>query len=154
MDIADEMMSDPPSSDDLDDAKGPEVYPDITPEQKAQMESGFTHIRSLIARELASDREIREALWDSYFDVEGTVQWFLDRREEEEQARRAKEKQKGMMFYSLLFVVRLSMHPSCENPFLSYCQPGLPADPRMPFPVLSGCISTFRVATIVLGKPG
>lgn len=99
MDIADEMMSDPPSSDDPDDPRGPETYPDITPEQRTQMESGLTHIRSLLKRDLASDREIREALWDSYFDVEGTVQWFLDRREEQE---KAKEKQKGMIFFRSL----------------------------------------------------
>jgi hypothetical protein len=134
MDIADEMMSDPPS-DDPDDARGPEVYPDITQEQRAQMESGFTHIRSLLGRDLASDREIREALWDSYFDVEGTVQWFLDRREEEEKARRAKEKQKGMVYDSLLFVVRLSMHLFCETPLLSCCQPGrIPLCPELHMP--------------------
>jgi len=118
MDIADEMMSDPPSSDDRGDARGPEFYPDITPEQRAQMESGLTHIRSLLGRDLASDREIREALWDSYFDVEATVQWFLDRRDEEEKARKAKEKQKGMGSDRLLSLVPLSIHLFCETPLL------------------------------------
>lgn len=92
------MASDPASSDDADDPRGPESYPNITPSQKAQLDSGFEAVRNVLDKTYATDREVREALWDSYFDVEGTVHWFLERRETDEKARKAKEKQKGMVF--------------------------------------------------------
>lgn len=97
MDLNEEMMSDPASSD--DDARGLESYPDITPSQRVQMNSGLEHIRTILGEDIVSDREIREALWDSYFDIEGTVGWFLERKEAEEKAKKAKEKQKGKELY-------------------------------------------------------
>ncbi|KAF8332582.1 uncharacterized protein EI90DRAFT_3122344 [Cantharellus anzutake] len=98
LDISEELLADPVSSDEYDDA--PESYPGITPEQKAQMDSGLVHVRSLLGPEiLVSDRHIREALWDSYFDVDGTVDWFLTKHEEDrvEAERQEKEKQKALV---------------------------------------------------------
>ncbi len=62
------------------------------------MDTGLAHVRSLLGSELSvSDRDIREALWDSYFDVDGTVDWFIQKHEEDqaEVARKEKGKQKG-----------------------------------------------------------
>lgn len=91
------MSSDPISDDDADAQRPPESYPGITPTQRAQMESGLIHVRSLVGdNKSITDRDIRESLWETYFDVEGTVEWFLEKREEETKAaRKEKTKQKG-----------------------------------------------------------
>jgi HBS1 N-terminus len=92
------MSSDPISSDDdIDDKHPPENYAGITPTQRAQMESGLIHVRSLLgASNSITDRDIRESLWDTYFDVEGTVEWLLEKREAgAEAAQKGKSKQKG-----------------------------------------------------------
>ncbi|KAF9519272.1 hypothetical protein BS47DRAFT_85531 [Hydnum rufescens UP504] len=99
LDLAEEMSSDPISSDDdIDDKRPPENYPGITPTQRAQMESGLVHVRSLLgASNSITDRDIRESLWDTYFDVEGTVEWLLEKREEgAEAAQKGKIKQKDL----------------------------------------------------------
>lgn len=44
------------------------------------MESGLEHIRAVLGSEAESglsDSVIRETLWDSYFDVEKSVEWLL-----------------------------------------------------------------------------
>lgn len=103
------MYSDPASSD--DDEVGPETYTGITSEQKVLMDSGLAHIRSLLGPDIGSDRYIRQALWDSYFEVEATTQWLLEQRDEAERAQKAKEKQKGKRTSGLSFVAFLSMLP-------------------------------------------
>ncbi|ETW84469.1 hypothetical protein HETIRDRAFT_170967 [Heterobasidion irregulare TC 32-1] len=53
---------------------------DIPPEEQAQMESGLEHIRAVLGSEAESglsDSVIRETLWDSYFDVEKSVEWLM-----------------------------------------------------------------------------
>ena len=44
------------------------------------MESGLEHIRAVLGSEAESglsDSLIKETLWDSYFDVEKSVEWLL-----------------------------------------------------------------------------
>lgn len=159
LDLGEEMMSDPPSSDDADDARGPESYPNITPSQKAQLDSGLEHIRTLLDPTYATDREVREALWDSYFDVEGTIQWFLERREADEKAKKAREKQKGKTV--------LKLYPNFFSAF-SFGNPPLLLAPRhglRSYPSrlvtcyldnrrFTRCHKTLRAAAPVFGESG
>ncbi|KAF8322269.1 hypothetical protein DL93DRAFT_2129917 [Clavulina sp. PMI_390] len=93
LDLDEEMASDSPEYDDID---VPESYPGITETQRAQMNSGLDAVRGILDASYATDREIREALWDSYFDVDGTVQWFLQRRTEQvEKEKKAEDKRQG-----------------------------------------------------------
>lgn len=66
----------------LDSVSGAE-FPEATPDQLAQLESSLTAVREVIGSEQGtdagglSDKELRSQLWESYFDVEGTVSWAL-----------------------------------------------------------------------------
>ncbi|CAE6365161.1 unnamed protein product [Rhizoctonia solani] len=56
---------------------------EMTDEQKVQMATGLAQVRSVLGSKDESgidDKQIKDALWDSYFDVEGTVSWLLDQR--------------------------------------------------------------------------
>ncbi|GAA5901070.1 uncharacterized protein JCM6883_004742 [Sporobolomyces salmoneus] len=70
--------------DELDDGgfdSGEDYYEDMTSEQQAQMVSAVSQVESLLGGPNASGistKEIRDSLWDSYFDVEGTVGYYLD----------------------------------------------------------------------------
>jgi HBS1 N-terminus len=44
------------------------------------METGLAQVRSVLGdldESGVSDKQIRDALWDSFFDVEGTISWLL-----------------------------------------------------------------------------
>ncbi|KAF8761610.1 Elongation factor Tu C-terminal domain [Rhizoctonia solani] len=59
---------------------------EMTNEQKDQMAVGLAQVRSVLGEKDASgvdDKQIKDALWDSYFDVEGTISWLLDQRAKE-----------------------------------------------------------------------
>ncbi|KAL5641145.1 hypothetical protein ACGC1H_001583 [Rhizoctonia solani] len=56
---------------------------DMTDEQKDQMATALAQVRSVLGSDDESgidDKQIKNALWDSYFDVEGTITWLLDQR--------------------------------------------------------------------------
>ncbi|KDN50001.1 hypothetical protein RSAG8_01337, partial [Rhizoctonia solani AG-8 WAC10335] len=56
---------------------------EMTDEQKDQMATGLAQVRSVLGSQDESgidDKQIKDALWDSYFDVEGSVSWLLDQR--------------------------------------------------------------------------
>ncbi|KAJ1311278.1 hypothetical protein OPQ81_009776 [Rhizoctonia solani] len=56
---------------------------EMTAEQKDQMATSLAQVRSVLGDKSESgidDKEIKDALWDSYFDVEGTISWLLDQR--------------------------------------------------------------------------
>ncbi|KAG9104096.1 Hsp70 suppressor, GTPase facilitates ribosomal subunit dissociation [Ceratobasidium sp. 370] len=56
---------------------------EMTADQKDQMTTGLVQVRSVLGDEGESgikDKQIKDALWDSYFDVEGTISWLLDQR--------------------------------------------------------------------------
>ncbi|KEP54105.1 EF Tu GTP-binding domain protein [Rhizoctonia solani 123E] len=56
---------------------------DMTDEQKDQMATGLAQVHSVLGSNDESgidDKQIKNALWDSYFDVEGTITWLLDQR--------------------------------------------------------------------------
>jgi elongation factor 1 alpha-like protein len=45
-----------------------------------QMVTGLAQVRSVLGDHSESgidDKQIKDALWDSYFDVEGTISWLL-----------------------------------------------------------------------------
>jgi hypothetical protein len=74
----------------------PEQYPGITPTQRAQMQSGLEAVRASLGDIPGiTDREIRESLWEYYFDVEQTVPWLLQQHEEKIKAEKEKQKKKG-----------------------------------------------------------
>jgi hypothetical protein len=44
------------------------------------MSMGLAQVRSVLGDKNASgidDKQIKDALWDSYFDTEGTISWLL-----------------------------------------------------------------------------
>lgn len=48
------------------------------PRFPAQMASGLSAVQSVLGPSTPiSDRDIKDALWDSYFDVDGTVAYLL-----------------------------------------------------------------------------
>ncbi|CAE6456589.1 unnamed protein product [Rhizoctonia solani] len=56
---------------------------EMTDEQKDQMATGLAQVRSVLGDKDESgidDKQIKDALWDSYFDVQGTISWLLDQR--------------------------------------------------------------------------
>ncbi|KAK0521299.1 hypothetical protein OC835_006932 [Tilletia horrida] len=56
-------------------------YEDITDQERAQLESALASVIDVLGPAQSSgftDREVKDALWDSYFDVESTTAHFLD----------------------------------------------------------------------------
>lgn len=96
MDIAEEMLSDRLSdSDDEEFSMSSKYYEGITETQRAQMTSGLENIRSIIGDGVVSDRQIREQLWETYFDTDDVASWALEQQEKDQ---KEKEKQKGESF--------------------------------------------------------
>ncbi|GEM07938.1 elongation factor 1 alpha-like protein [Rhodotorula toruloides] len=80
--------------DELDDGacdEGGDYYEDMTSEQQAQMAQALSAVQAVLGTDSnIPDKSIRDALWDSYFDVEGTIAYLLDEQHKKE-ARRKKE---------------------------------------------------------------
>lgn len=110
LDLSEEMASDGPSDeDDEESSMSPNYYEGITSAQKAQMISGLDHVRSVVGTGVVSDREIREQLWETYFDVDSVVNWWYDKEEKE---KAEKEKQKGRLILSSLSCFASFLLPS------------------------------------------
>ncbi|GAA5943784.1 uncharacterized protein JCM15063_006492 [Sporobolomyces koalae] len=77
--------------DELDDGafdEGDYYDEDMTSEQQAQMSDALRQVLQVLgpaSQSGISDKEIRDSLWDSYFDVQGTVEHFLDQVHKREQ---------------------------------------------------------------------
>ncbi|KAI9310074.1 hypothetical protein BX666DRAFT_1882675 [Dichotomocladium elegans] len=73
---------------------------DLNEEDRAQLEDGLVHVRNIVGNDIpVSDAEIKELLWDSYFDRDKTVEDVLAmvrkiRAEEEKQKKKAAKKAK------------------------------------------------------------
>ncbi|SCZ88570.1 BZ3500_MvSof-1268-A1-R1_Chr2-1g04498 [Microbotryum saponariae] len=73
--------------DDAIDSEGDDAY-DMDDEQYAHMESGLSAVQNLLGPNTPiSDKEIRDSLWDSYFDIDGTVAYLLDAQHKREAAK-------------------------------------------------------------------
>ncbi|GAA5893986.1 hypothetical protein JCM5296_004125 [Sporobolomyces johnsonii] len=81
--------------DELDDGgfdSGEDYYEDMTSEQQAQMASAVSAVQGVLGPNTPiSDKAIRDALWDSYFDVEGTIAFLLDEQHKKEVRRKKEE---------------------------------------------------------------
>ncbi|KAF6762802.1 hypothetical protein DFP72DRAFT_567577 [Ephemerocybe angulata] len=67
---------------------------ELTEEQEAQMNEAFESVRSVIGDAMIADlseRSIREALWELYFDVEQTVEWAFSEHERKRVAQERKD---------------------------------------------------------------
>ncbi|KAF8897218.1 hypothetical protein BD779DRAFT_359518 [Infundibulicybe gibba] len=79
----------------LDDdalSDGGEEY--MTPEQQAQMISSLEQVRHVIGGEEnsgLSDHDLKDVLWNSYFDVEKAVQWAIEEQERRHQVQERKD---------------------------------------------------------------
>ncbi|GJN90750.1 hypothetical protein Rhopal_003764-T1 [Rhodotorula paludigena] len=107
-------------ADELDDDYGDEdYYADMTSEQQAQMAQAFSAVQAVLGTESPiSDKAIRDALWDSYFDVDGTIAHLLDEQHKKE-VRRKKEEDTA---------------PSDTLASLSLDSPASPVNPSDPSP--------------------
>ncbi|GAA5958289.1 hypothetical protein JCM21900_001340 [Sporobolomyces salmonicolor] len=81
--------------DELDDGgfdSGEDYYEDMTSEQQAQMASAVSAVQGILGPNTPiSDKAIRDALWDSYFDVQGTIAFLLDEQHKKEVRRKKEE---------------------------------------------------------------
>ncbi|GAA5863186.1 hypothetical protein JCM3774_000803 [Rhodotorula dairenensis] len=81
-------------ADELDDGAfdaNDSYYEDMTSEQQAQMTEAFAQVQAVLGTDSPiSDNQIRDALWDSYFDVDGTIAHLLDEQHKKE-VRKQKE---------------------------------------------------------------
>ncbi|KIN95681.1 hypothetical protein M404DRAFT_299794 [Pisolithus tinctorius Marx 270] len=80
--------------DELDDNALSDGGDEVTDEQYAQLESGLAHVRAVMGDEATSaldDVVIKDALWESYFDIEKAVGWLY----EEQERRIAAQERKG-----------------------------------------------------------
>ncbi|KAI6151764.1 hypothetical protein BKA82DRAFT_4103114 [Pisolithus tinctorius] len=70
--------------DELDDNALSDGGDEVTDEQYAQLESGLAHVRAVMGDEATSaldDVVIKDALWESYFDIEKAVGWLYEEQE-------------------------------------------------------------------------
>ncbi|GAA5893420.1 hypothetical protein JCM8208_000790 [Rhodotorula glutinis] len=89
LDLADEL------DDNYDD--GDDYLQDMTSEQQAQMADAFAQVQSVLGTDTAiADSSIRDALWDSYFDVDGTIAHLLDEQHKKEARRQKEEGEDGL----------------------------------------------------------
>jgi len=78
-----------------DDALSDGGEEDMTVEQQARLNDGLDQVRAIMGGEDdsgLSDGIIKNFLWDSYFDIEQTVQWSIDEQERRNLARERKGK--------------------------------------------------------------
>jgi len=60
----------------------------------AQMVAATTQVKQVLGQQDSiSDKQIRDSLWDSYFDVEGTISYLLDELHKQESKKKRKEEQ-------------------------------------------------------------
>lgn len=53
-------------------------YADATPEQLEQLDGALAAVREVVGNDgTLSDAEIKANLWESYYDIDGTVTWAL-----------------------------------------------------------------------------
>ncbi|GAA6028258.1 hypothetical protein JCM8097_006943 [Rhodosporidiobolus ruineniae] len=81
-------------ADELDDGydSGEDYYADMTSEQQAQMAQAISAVQAVLGTDSPiSDKAIRDALWDSYFDVDGTIAFLLDEQHKKEQRKKKEE---------------------------------------------------------------
>ncbi|GAA5983246.1 hypothetical protein JCM10908_000210 [Rhodotorula pacifica] len=87
-------------ADELDDGAfdGQEdYYEDMTSEQQVQMAEAFAQVQAVLGTDSPiSDSQIRDALWDSYFDVDGSIAHLLDEQHKKEVR---KQKEQGEAAY-------------------------------------------------------
>ncbi|KAM0791514.1 hypothetical protein ACM66B_005965 [Microbotryomycetes sp. NB124-2] len=82
LDLDDEL------DDEAIDSGGEDYYDDMTDEQAAQMASALSAVHQLLGPTTPiSDKDIKDALWDSYFDVDGTVAYLLDEQHKKQAAK-------------------------------------------------------------------
>ncbi|KAG8716321.1 Hsp70 suppressor, GTPase facilitates ribosomal subunit dissociation [Ceratobasidium sp. 423] len=71
---------------------------EMTGEQKDQMATGLAQVRSVLGDKDESgidDKQIKDALWEYYFDVEQTISWLLDQRAKQAAAAAKKAPDQG-----------------------------------------------------------
>ncbi|KAK4046543.1 hypothetical protein OIV83_005995 [Microbotryomycetes sp. JL201] len=70
------------------DYGGQDYDDDMTEEQAAQMASALSAVQHVLGPTTTiTDKEIKDALWDSYFDVDGTVAYLLDEQHKKQAAK-------------------------------------------------------------------
>ncbi|RDB20476.1 HBS1-like protein [Hypsizygus marmoreus] len=77
-----------------DDALSDGGEEEMTEEQRAQMLDGLEHVRAVLGGEEVSglsDKDIKDALWEYFFDQEQTIQWALEEQQRRQLARERKE---------------------------------------------------------------
>ncbi|KAF8592451.1 hypothetical protein K439DRAFT_1610256 [Ramaria rubella] len=86
-----------------DDALSDGGDEDLTPQQQEQLDVAVARVRSILGPEDTSGishTQIKDAVWEYYFDVEKTVEWLL---EEQVKLNMAKERKgEGKLFHSAL----------------------------------------------------
>ncbi|TFK29226.1 hypothetical protein FA15DRAFT_700173 [Coprinopsis marcescibilis] len=78
-----------------DDALSDGGEEEIDPQYQGQLEDSFEQVRVAVSDQVIAElteKAIKRVLWDSYFDVESTIQWCL---EDYERKRFAKERKDG-----------------------------------------------------------
>ncbi|GAA5854346.1 hypothetical protein JCM8547_001788 [Rhodosporidiobolus lusitaniae] len=79
-------------ADELDDGgydSGEDYAADMTSEQQEQMAAALSAVQAVLGVDgPISDRQMRDALWDSYFDVNGTIAHLLDEQHKKEQRKK------------------------------------------------------------------
>ncbi|KAJ1657593.1 hypothetical protein IWQ61_003025, partial [Dispira simplex] len=73
---------------DLEDVDYEEDYPDESPEDEmtdedyAQLQSGLRAVRDVVGDDApVTDKEIRDMLWETYYDTEQTIAWVSETSE-------------------------------------------------------------------------
>ncbi|KAG6903305.1 hypothetical protein C0995_013058 [Termitomyces sp. Mi166 len=77
-----------------DDALSDGGEEEITDEQHAQLLHGLEEVRQVIGDEYVSgfsDNELKDVLWECFFDIEKTIQWALEEQNRRQIARERKE---------------------------------------------------------------
>lgn len=108
---------------------------DIDEDSRLELDTSLSQVKSVLGSDSPfADREIKDILWDSYFDVAGALDYFTkERQKRETRERKKKQKQEqqqqqhqqqpqpGMYFYRLVLLISVK-GKSLSSPVIWACQ--------------------------------
>lgn len=98
LDLDNELADDDAFSDEAPE----DPYENITEEEREQLEVALSAALDVLGPSSTSgiaDRSVKDALWDSYFDVEAAVGHVLEEKSREQAAQRRREGEYGSFYW-------------------------------------------------------
>ncbi|KAK9466361.1 hypothetical protein V1512DRAFT_263450 [Lipomyces arxii] len=110
-----------------EDEQGEENEDDLSPEDQKQMNNAIKLVSKTVKGTSVTDAQIRDAVWNYYFDVDKSVKFLQDQLRKQESSKPKPKTKKGWFDFSSL---ACSLHCSCFHCEVSRTRSGTTKSPR------------------------